>query len=148
MNPYAMASLPAMLGIKAGSKVSVINPPRGFVQRLNPLPDGVEFLITAQTGLDVILFFTQDAHELVQRLPALSRAMALTGGIWVCWPSGEGIKTSLSEDFIRQAALDIGLVDNKLCIIDSTWTGLRLVRRPRGRLDKPENRKRIPTAQA
>jgi hypothetical protein len=137
-----------MLGIKSGSKVSVINPPRGFVQRLNPLPEGVEFLITAQTGLDVILFFTQDAHELVQRLPALSRAMALTGGIWVCWPSGEGIKTSLSEDFIRQAALDIGLVDNKICIIDSTWTGLRLVRRPRGRLDKPENRKRAPTAQA
>ena len=115
-------------------------PPRGFVQRLNPLPEGVEFLITAQTGLDVILFFTQDTHELVQRLPALSRAMALTGGIWVCWPSGEGIKTALSEDFIRQAALDIGLVDNKICIIDSTWTGLRLVRRPRGRLDKPENR--------
>jgi hypothetical protein len=148
MNPYALASLPAMLGIRAGSKVSVINPPRGFVQRLNPLPEGVEFLITAQTGLDIILFFTQDAHELVQRLPALSRAMALTGGIWVCWPSGEGIKTSLSEDFIRQAALDIGMVDNKICIIDSTWTGLRLVRRPRGRLDKPENRKRTPTAQA
>lgn len=148
MNPYALASLPAMLGIRAGSKVSVINPPRGFVQRLNPLPEGVEFLITAQTGLDIILFFTQDAHELVQRLPALSRAMALTGGIWVCWPSGEGIKTSLSEDFIRQAALDIGMVDNKICIIDSTWTGLRLVRRPRGRLDKPENRKRVPTAQA
>ena len=83
MTPYAMASLPSMLGIRAGSKVSVINPPRGFVQRLNPLPDGVEFLITARSGLDVILFFVQDAHELVQRLPALSRAMALTGGIWV-----------------------------------------------------------------
>ncbi len=148
MTPYAMASLPTMLGIRVGSKVSVINPPRGFVQRLNPLPDGVEFLITAQSGLDVILFFVEDAHELVQRLPALSRAMALTGGIWVCWPSGEGIRTSLSEDFIRQAALDIGLVDNKICLIDSTWTGLRLVRRPRGRLDKPESRKQAPTAQA
>ncbi|AGC47505.1 MULTISPECIES: DUF3052 family protein [Myxococcus] len=144
MTPYALASLPAMLGIRAGSKVSVINPPRGFVQKLNPLPDGVEFLITAQTGLDVILFFSQDAKELVQRLPALARAMALTGGIWVCWPGGEGIKTSLSEDFVRQAALDIGLVDNKICIIDSTWTGLRLVRRPRGRLDKPEGRKQAP----
>ncbi len=144
MTPYALASLPAMLGIRAGSKVSVINPPRGFVQKLNPLPDGVEFLITAQTGLDVILFFTHDATELVQRLPALARAMALTGGIWVCWPGGEGIKTSLSEDFVRQAALDIGLVDNKICTIDETWTGLRLVRRPRGRLDKPEGRKQAP----
>ncbi|MCE9667524.1 DUF3052 family protein [Myxococcus stipitatus] len=144
MTPYALASLPAMLGIRAGSKVSVINPPRGFVQKLNPLPDGVEFLITAQTGLDVILFFSHDAQELVQRLPALARAMALTGGIWVCWPGGEGIKTSLSEDFVRQAALDIGLVDNKICLIDETWTGLRLVRRPRGRLDKPEGRKQAP----
>jgi hypothetical protein len=145
MTPYALASLPAMLGIRAGSKVSVINPPRGFVQKLNPLPDGVEFLITAQTGLDVILFFTSDAQELVQRLPALARAMAQTGGIWVCWPGGEGVKTSLSEDFIRHAALDIGLVDNKICTIDATWTGLRLVRRPRGgRLDKPEGRKQAP----
>ncbi|AKF83116.1 DUF3052 family protein [Myxococcus sp. MISCRS1] len=144
MTPYALASLPAMLGIRAGSKVSVINPPRGFVQKLNPLPDGVEFLITAQTGLDVILFFSQDATELVQRLPALARAMALTGGIWVCWPGGEGVKTTLSEDFVRQAALDIGLVDNKICTIDATWTGLRLVRRPRGRLDKPEGRKQAP----
>lgn len=144
MTPYALASLPAMLGIRAGSKVSVINPPRGFVQKLNPLPDGVEFLITAVTGLDVILFFTSDAQELVQRLPALARAMALTGGIWVCWPGGEGVKTSLSEDFVRHAALDIGLVDNKLCTIDATWTGLRLVRRPRGRLDKPEGRKQAP----
>ncbi|MFP2907462.1 DUF3052 family protein [Pyxidicoccus sp. 3LFB2] len=144
MTPYALASLPAMLGIRAGSKVSVINPPRGFVQKLNPLPDGVEFLITAQTGLDVILFFTSDAQELVQRLPALARAMALTGGIWVCWPGGEGVKTTLSEDFVRHAALDIGLVDNKICTIDATWTGLRLVRRPRGRLDKPEGRKQAP----
>jgi hypothetical protein len=144
MTPYALASLPAMLGIRAGSKVSVINPPRGFVQKLNPLPDGVEFLITAVTGLDVILFFTSDAQELVQRLPALARAMALTGGIWVCWPGGEGVKTSLSEDFVRHAALDIGLVDNKICTIDATWTGLRLVRRPRGRLDKPEGRKQAP----
>lgn len=148
MTPYALASLPAMLGIRPGYKVSVINPPRGFVQKLNPLPDGVEFLITASSGLDVILFFTSEARELVERLPALTRAMAVTGGIWVCWPSGEGVKTSLSEDFVRQAALDIGLVDNKICIIDETWTGLRLVRRPRGRLDKPEPRKRAPTAQA
>lgn len=144
MTPYALASLPAMLGIRSGTKVSVINPPRGFVQKLNPLPDGVEFLVTAQTGLDVILFFTSDPTELVQRLPALSRATTLNGGIWVCWPAGEGVKTRMSEDFVRQAALDIGLVDNKICIIDETWTGLRLVRRPRGKLDKPEGRKQAP----
>jgi len=143
-----IAALCAMLGIRSGSKVSIINPPRGFMQRLNPLPDGVEFLITAATGLDVILFFTQDARELVDRLPALSRAMAVTGGIWVCWPHGEGVRSSVNEDFVRHVALDIGLVDNKVGALDDGWTGLRLVWRPKGRLEKPERRKKPPTVQA
>ena len=135
------------LGIKAGSKVAVINPPSGFVQCLNPLPEGVEFLVTAQTGLDVILFFTEDPRELVERLPALCRAMSLQGGIWICWPEGE-LKARLSEDFIRQAALSLGLTDDKRCTFDEKWSALRLVRKHRGRLDKPESKSRVPTAQA
>jgi hypothetical protein len=148
MNPYSLLPLASMLGIKAGSKVSVINPPPGFVQRLNPLPDGVEFLVTARSGLDVILYFATQSRELVERLPALARAVTLHGGIWVCWPSPTHLQTSLSEDFIRQAALDIGLVDNKVCFIDSVWTGLRLVRRQRPRPDKPGRGKQAPLAQA
>ena len=135
-----------MLGIKAGTKVAVINPPAGFVHCLNPLPEGVEFLVTATTGLDVILFFTEDPKELVERLPALCRASTLQGGIWICWPEGD-LKKRISEDFIRQAALSLGLTDDKRCTFDETWSALRLVRRSRGRLDKPENRK-LPTAQA
>lgn len=141
-------SLPVVLGIKTGSKVSVINPPPGFVHRLNPLPEGVEFLITARTGLDVILFFTRDAKELVARLPALSRAMAVNGGIWICWPEAPDLRSTVNEDFIRQAALDIGLVDNKRASLDAVWSGLRLVWRPKGRLEKPEPRKKAPIAEA
>jgi hypothetical protein len=138
----------AMLGIRPGAKVSVINPPKGFVTRLNPLPEGVEFLITAASGLDVILFFTHDTRELVSRLPALSRAMAVTGGIWVCWPQSPSLPSAVNEDFVRHAALDIGLVDNKRCDLDEVWTGLRLVWRPKGRIEKPEPRTKVPTATA
>lgn len=140
--------LPVMLGIRSGSKVSVINPPPGFVQKLNPLPEGVEFLITAVTGIDVILFFTRDAKELVARLPALSRAITTQGGIWICWPQSETIRSTVDEDFVRQAALDIGLVDNKRVSLDDVWHGLRLVWRPKGRPEKPEPRKKAPVAQA
>ena len=83
-----MSALCAVLGIRAGSKVSVVNPPPGFVVLLNPLPDGVEFLVTAQTGLDVVLFFTRTAGELLSRLPALARSVALPGRIWVAWEVG------------------------------------------------------------
>lgn len=68
----------AMLGIRAGSGVRH-QPPRGFVQKLNPLPDGVGSSSPRQTGLVVILFFSQDAKELVQRLLPASRA---------AWPDG------------------------------------------------------------
>lgn len=148
MTSYSHAPLCTTLGIRAGAKVAVINPPRGFVGRLNPLPEGVEFLITAQAGLDVVLFFTAESHELVERLPALSRALALTGGLWVAWPNPARLRTDLSEDFVRQAALDLGLVDNKRADLDETWTALRLVRRPRGRLDKPEHRQHPSIAEA
>ncbi len=135
-----VAALAVMLGIRQGSKVSVLNPPSGFVQRLNPLPEGVEFVLTAATGLDVILFFTSDVEELRTRLPALSRAMAVNGAVWVCWPHSDGVRTSMSEAIVRQAALDIGMVDNKFGELDPIWSGLRLVWRPRGRPEKPTHR--------
>lgn len=142
-------SLATVLGIKTGSKVSVINPPSGFAQRLNPLPDGVEFLITAVTGLDVILFFPADTLDLISRLPALARAMAVTGGIWICWPTEKKGPRALSEEFIRMAALDIGLTDDKRCALDDSLAGLRLVWRPRGRIEKPPSaRKGTPAAEA
>ncbi|HET6983970.1 MAG TPA: DUF3052 domain-containing protein, partial [Myxococcaceae bacterium] len=105
-----MSHLCGVLGIRAGSKVSVVNPPPGFVVRLNPLPDGVEFLVTAQTGLDVVLFFSRSAGELLARLPALARSISLQGRIWVAWVQGT---SALDEDMVRQAGLDLGLVDDK-----------------------------------
>ncbi len=141
-----VAALSVLLGIRAGCTVSVINPPSGFVQKLNPLPAGVEFALTAATGLDVILFFTSELEELRTRLPALSRAMAVNGAVWICWPHSDGTRATLTEAAVRQAALDIGMVDNKFAELDPIWSGLRLVWRPRGRPDKPTQRQ--PVAEA
>lgn len=141
------SSLSLVLGIKSGCKVSVINPPPGFVSKLNPLPDGVEFLITAVTGLDIILFFTRDRSEIVARLPALSRAMATRGRIWVCWPDGDKA-CKITEDFVRLAALDIGLIDDKHVDLDGTWRGLRLAWKPQEKLEPPRSKKRAPVATA
>lgn len=130
-------SLCNVLGIRAGSKVSVVNPPPGFVTLLNPLPEGVEFLITAQAGLDVVLFFTRTAGELLARLPALARSIGLPGRIWVAWEVGSSL---LDEDMVRQAGLDLGLVDDKRTIIDGRWIGLRLKRESRARPARPGSR--------
>ena len=132
-----MSALCAVLGIRAGSKVSVVNPPPGFVVKLNPLPDGVEFLVTAQTGLDVVLFFTRTAGELLSRLPALARSVALPGRIWVAWEVGN---SALDEDMVRQAGLDLGLVDDKRATLGDSWVALRLKRESRARPSRPGSR--------
>ncbi|MEN9797216.1 MAG: hypothetical protein RL653_912 [Pseudomonadota bacterium] len=141
MSGLSFTPLSVALGIKPGTKVSLINPPPGFASRLNPLPEGVEFLVTARTGLDVILFFPADVVELVDRLPALARAMAVTGGLWVAFPRPPGPRERLTEDFVRQAALDIGLVDNKLWSVTPDHSALRLVWRPRPRPERPNTGK-------
>jgi len=130
-------SLCNLLGIRPGSKVSVVNPPPGFVVRLNPLPDGVEFLVTAQTGLDVVLFFVRSAGELLARLPALARSIALPGRIWVAW---DAETSALDEEMVRQAGLDLGLVDDKRAGFGDGWVGLRLKRETRARPSRPGSR--------
>ena len=139
--PYPLAPLPSLLGIRPGMRVSVLHAPDGFLQKLAPLPDGVELLDNARTGLDVTLFFTTRKVELVEKLSALARGMAVTGTIWVCFPNANAMEGPHvpTEEFVRLAGLEIGLSDNKLLLLDPAWSGLRLVWRPRAaRPEKPQ----------
>ncbi len=137
--PLLIAPLPSMLGIRPGMHVSVINPPEGFLDALAPMPAGAELLDSARTGLDVTVFFTSKKVELVEKLPALARGMAVTGTIWVCFPHAGDGPTIPTEEFVRLAALEIGLNDNKVALLDPAWSGLRLVWRPRpARPEKPQ----------
>ena len=81
----------------------------------------------------LVAFFSR-RPELERRLTALSRAVFPAGGLWIAWPKrASGVETDITEDVVRELALAIGLVDNKVCAIDETWSGLRLVHRLRDR---------------
>ena len=119
-------------------RLSVLNPPEGFLEKLAPLPDGVALLDQAKTGLDVTILFTTRKVELVEKLPGLTRGMAVTGSIWVCYPHGVDGAQVPTEEFVRLAGLEVGLTDNKLLLLDPSWSGLRLIWRPRPRPEKPQ----------
>jgi hypothetical protein len=52
----------------------------------------------------------------------------------VAWPKrSSGVSTDLDENLVREIGLAEGLVDNKVCAIDATWSGLRFVWRLRDR---------------
>ena len=65
--------------------------------------------------------------------------LAPAGFIWVSWPKkASRVPTDINEDVIREVALPTGLVDVKVCAVDETWSGLKLmIRKENGRLGPP-----------
>jgi hypothetical protein len=110
--------------------VVLVNPPAGYPAALDPLPDGVCFEAPDADSLDVIVFFTAARAELAARFVALGQSLQPAGGLWIAWPKkASKVPTDLTEDVLREVGLPTGMVDNKVCAIDETWSGLRFVRR-------------------
>jgi len=125
---YSGTPLPKKLGIKEGHRVAVLGGPEGFEDLLEPLPDGVMIRKAARGTNDLVVsFHTRRAH-FERRLDPAVRAMDVDGGLWIAWPKrASGVPTDMTEDVVREVALPLGLVDNKVCAIDETWSGLRVV---------------------
>lgn len=80
--------------------------------------------------LDVILFFATRQQTLLQRLDRLQSALRPAGGLWIAWPKrSSALAIDLGEHLLRELILPTGWVDNKVCAIDQSWSGLRFVRR-------------------
>ncbi|MCW2911199.1 MAG: hypothetical protein JWL68_5988 [Actinomycetia bacterium] len=126
---YSGTPLPVKLGIRPGQAVAVLGGPDGFADSL-AAQAGVE--VRADTGggapFDVIVFFSPWRADLESELGHLREHMAPACGLWIAWPKRAAkVPTDMSETVVREVALPTGLVDNKVCAIDATWSGLRLV---------------------
>ncbi len=131
---YSGTPLAKKLGIKAGHRVGLIGAPELFEATLEGLPEGVRFSRRAAGRFDVIVFFTRKASELGRRFAKLAARLDKAGGLWVAWPKkASGVATDLVEGVVRRTGLDGGLVDNKICAVDETWSGLRFVYRLKDR---------------
>ena len=98
------------------------------------VPDGATVRTRASGEADVILAFHTRRAELARKLPALRERMDKAAGLWIAWPKRAAkVETDLTEDVVRELALANALVDNKVCAIDETWSGLRLVIRLKDR---------------
>lgn len=132
---YSGTPLSKKLGIKPGHRVGLISAPADF--ELEGLPEDVRLLRRAQGSFDVIVFFTQRAADLERRLPRLKQLLVPNGGLWIGWPKkSSGVATDLDFNVVQHTGLELGLVDNKICAIDETWSGLRFVYRLKDRPGK------------
>jgi hypothetical protein len=122
---YSGTPLPKKLGIASGSTVALVGAPAGVI---DGLPDDVTVKRRARGKADVVVAFFTERRELERRIEALGRMIFPAGGLWVAWPKrASGLVTTMDENVVRAVALPLGLVDNKVCAIDETWTGLRVV---------------------
>jgi hypothetical protein len=140
MAGYSATPLAKKLGIKEGHRAAWLGAPPTFARDLGELPEGVEVRKAARAPhtLDLIVFFTKAMTDLTRRLPTVAGTLSYEGGLWIAWPKkSSGVPTDVTESTIRKAGLALGLVDNKVCAIDETWSGLRFVYRVE---DRPKRR--------
>jgi hypothetical protein len=122
---YSGTPLVDKLGIRPGHRVALISAPADLDLGL---PAGVA-VVTRVTGhCDVVLFFTTERHQLDRRIDGIGRAIAPDGAAWVAWPKrASKVATDMTDNVVREVVLPLGLVDVKVCAVDQTWTGLKVV---------------------
>ena len=125
MAGYSGTPLPKKLGIAEGSTLVLIDAPSGVI---GDLPPGVTVKRQARGTADVVVAFFTRRKDFERRVGPLSKVIFPAGGLWVAWPKrASGVESVMYEGVMREVALPLGLVDNKVCAIDETWTGMRVV---------------------
>jgi hypothetical protein len=129
MAGYSPAPLAQKLGIKPQSRLLLSHAPADFT--IPDLPEGVVAKRRpARDPYDTILLFAVTQADLLRAFAPEAERLTTAGGLWVCWPKkSSGLQRDLTETQVRSIGLDAGLVDNKVCAVDDTWSGLRFVRR-------------------
>jgi hypothetical protein len=130
---YSGTPIAVKLGIKEGSTLALLDAPSdapsGVITSLiTGLPAGVVVRRQARGSADVVVEFVTNRAKLEKRIGMLEKMIYPAGSLWIAWPKrASGIETDVTDHVVRELALPRGLVDNKVCAIDETWTGLRLV---------------------
>ena len=128
MAGYSGTSLPQKLGIKPGMIVVAIDAPENYRKLLGQIPSGVNFAKRPVGNSRFVHLFVTRRSELANQLSILRRKIADDAVLWVSWPKRSSrVPTDVTEDVIRAIALPLGFVDVKVCAVDETWSGLKLM---------------------
>jgi hypothetical protein len=134
MAGYSGTPLPKKLGVKAGSRLLLINAPDNFKEELTDLPDGATVTDRLHDQVTCAIIFAKTEAELKKQLARVIPRLAAAGGLWLAWPKKAAkVPTELDERLVQRIGLATGLVDNKICAINETWSGLRFVIRIKDR---------------
>lgn len=125
---YSGTPLAKKLGIREGMKIRLANEPAYYFDLFSDMPLNIQISRDKRQGKDFIHYFTKEKDDLLKNILVLKNEINPNGMIWISWPKKSSkVITDVTENDIRDIALANGLVDIKVCAIDDTWSGLKLV---------------------
>jgi hypothetical protein len=125
---YSGTPLPRKLGLKPGQRVAAMNPPRDYRELIAPWPDGATLASRADAKTELVHLFVTERAMLAMEAQRLRELLKPEAVLWISWPKKAAkVPTDITEDVIREVVLPMGWVDVKVCAVDATWSGLKLV---------------------
>ena len=125
---YSGTPLAKKLGIKDGFKIKIINAPDYYFGLFTDLPSNLSIIEDSSDKVNFIHFFADNTADLLERMKHLRNDIFQDGIIWISWPKkASKVETDLDGNLVRDIGLNNGLVDIKVCAIDTVWSGLKFV---------------------
>ena len=131
---YSGTPLARKLSLKDGLRTWWEGMPNSV--RAEILGDGLELdlLDAPEAPIEAAHVFVTSRSALEDAVSRLLPLLAPSGFLWVSWPKkASKVPSDITEDGIRDVVLPQGLVDVKVCAVDATWSGLKLMIRKEGR---------------
>ena len=125
---YSGTPLARKLSLKDGQRVWWEDVPDSVRAEIEESGLALDLLDAPESPIEAAHIFVTTRFRLEAALERLLPLLAPAGFLWVSWPKrASKVPTDITEDVIREVALPLGLVDVKVCAIDATWSGLKLV---------------------
>lgn len=133
------SSLPKKLQMKAGQRAVLINSPAGYLDKLAPLPEGLELVASPEGQFDFVQVFVNDLAELQTLLPLAAQAVKYDALFWIAYPKGSAkTGTDLNRDRLWDAVSHHHLTGVALISLDEIWSAMRF--RPTERATSTKSR--------
>jgi hypothetical protein len=125
---YSGTPLVKKLGLRPAMAVLLIDAPQPYDAIVDGLPADLRFVSRASTTTQFVHLFVREEVRLHKTLAMLRERLPADAVVWVSWPKkASGVPSDVDENAVRRAALPLGFVDVKVCAVDATWSGLKLV---------------------
>jgi hypothetical protein len=125
---YSGTPLARKLGVKDAQRTWRYHMPKSVADEIEAFGVCPKILRAPAAGLEMVHLFVIERSDFSKALQSVRPLLEPAGVIWVSWPKKAAkVATDITEDVVRAEAFKLGLVDIKVCAVDATWTGLKLV---------------------